>query len=136
MNWNLLFLVANLIAVTGWLILLIGVARRRRLTDAARIVGAILVGIYLVLFVANAEGASVLAADYSIRGIQLFFDHPALALLGWVHYLAFDLWVGAWEADNAPEAMPRATLIVVLLLTFALGPIGLCVFLVARRLWR
>lgn len=136
MNWNHLFLLANLTAATGWLILLIGVARHRRLTDVARVIGAILAGSYFILFVLNAEAASVLAANYSIRGIQLFFAHQELALLGWVHYLAFDLWIGAWEVDSATETMPQSLLIVVLLLTFALGPIGLCVFLAVRRVYR
>ena len=136
MTWDLLFLLANLAALAGWLILLIGVTRRRSATAAARIVGAVLAATYVVLFALHAAGASVLAEDYSIRGVQRFFADPALALTGWVHYLAFDLWVGAWEADNAPEAMPRAVLILALLLTFAAGPIGLCAFVLARKVWR
>lgn len=135
MNFDLLFLLANGVACVAWLVLLVGVLRRRQLTDAARAIGTLLAIAYLVLFVLNAEAAKVLIRDYSIAGVQSFFAHPALALVGWVHYLAFDLWVGTWEVDNAPPTMPRALLVTVLLLTFAVGPIGLCAYLIARRRW-
>jgi hypothetical protein len=136
MTHDLLFWIAHFVAVAGWFILVTGVLRRRRSTAAARGAGAMLAAAYLVLFILHSEAAAVLAENYSILGVQRFFADPALALVGWVHYLAFDLWVGAWEVDNATESMPRPVLILVLLLTFAVGPIGLCGFLIARRAWR
>lgn len=132
MMWDNLFLAANAVAVAAWAILLFGVVRGRSLAGAARVVGALLAIAYLLIFVSHAGEAAVLVRDYSISGVQAFFAHPALAVVGWVHYLVFDLWVGTWEVENAPDAMPRGLLIFTLLLTFAVGPIGLCAFLAAR----
>ena len=60
-----------------------------------------------------------------------------VALAGWVHYLAFDLLVGAWEARTARrEALPHPVLLPCLALTFLFGPLGLLLFLsvrIARR---
>ncbi len=133
MSWHLPFLVANGIAMMGWLILLSGVVLDRDFTGAARRAGALLAAAYAGLLITHASEASVLIRDYSITGVQGFFSYPALALAGWVHYLVFDLWVGAWEVDNAPVGMPRLLLIFFLLLTLAVGPLGLCAFLAARR---
>ncbi|HMJ92898.1 MAG TPA: abscisic acid-deficient protein Aba4 family protein [Allosphingosinicella sp.] len=57
-----------------------------------------------------------------------------LRLVGWVHYLAFDLWVGSWEVEEAGRTgMGRAALIPSLVLTWLVGPIGLLTFLALRR---
>ena len=52
-----------------------------------------------------------------------------MALAGWVHYLAFDLFVGLWIAARA-DAM-RLSLVVqapILTATFMFGPLGLLLF--------
>lgn len=89
--------------------------------------------LYLVLFFGSLGDARGLADDYSLRGIAGFFATPMLALVGWVHYLAFDLWVGAWEVEAAAAAdLPHLVIVPALLLTFLLGPIGLATFLALR----
>jgi hypothetical protein len=87
------------------------------------------------LFLANIADAGELARDYSPSGVTTFFADPGLRLLGWVHYLAFDLLVGSWEVEEARKTgIARWKLTLCLLLTFMLGPIGLLVFLSAKRL--
>jgi hypothetical protein len=59
-----------------------------------------------------------------------------LLLAGWVHYMAFDLFIGAWETRDARRAgVPHLMVVPCLILTFMLGPIGLLVYL-ALRAWR
>ena len=54
-------------------------------------------------------------------------------LVGWVHYLAFDLWVGAWAVEDAGKrGVPHWAMVPVLFLTLMAGPIGLLVYLAAR----
>ena len=54
---------------------------------------------------------------------------PGALTAGWVHYLAFDLFVGGWIATRAAETgMHHALLVPVLLLTFLFGPAGLLLF--------
>ena len=37
----------------------------------------------------------------SLPNVMLLFTRPEIALAGWVHYLAFDMLVGAWEVRVA-----------------------------------
>ena len=37
----------------------------------------------------------------SLPNVMALFTIPEIALAGWVHYLAFDLFVGAWEVRTA-----------------------------------
>ena len=61
------------------------------------------------------------------------FTSPEIALAGWVHYLAFDLFVGAWEVRTARrEAIPHLLVLPCLVLTFLFGPVGFLLFLGLR----
>jgi len=73
----------------------------------------------------------------SLAGVMLFFTSPEAALAGWIHYLAFDLFVGAWEARDAQRNdVPHLVLVPCLVLTLALGPVGLGLYLGARGFLR
>ena len=57
------------------------------------------------------------------------FTSPEIALAGWVHYLAFDLLVGAWEVRTAQrEGLAFLLVLPCLLLTFLFGPAGFLLF--------
>lgn len=127
------FEVANVAALPGWAALLLAPLRRRAAVRIARVVAVVLALGYLAGFVTAIGAASVAAGDYSLAGIAAGFGEPRLALVAWVHYLAFDLWVGAWEVEAAERAGMRHVLVVpALLLTFLLGPVGLLTFLALR----
>ena len=56
---------------------------------------------------------------------------PALLTAGWLHYLAFDLFVGAWIAERAAAlGLPHLVVLPLLALTFLFGPAGLLAFAV------
>ena len=131
-----LFSIANPIALLGWLVLVYAVFRRNNfLRDqiAGRWWPLGLSALYLVLilfFFGKAEGGFD-----SLDNVQRLFTSPWAALAGWVHYLAFDLFVGAWIARQHMEAgLPRWPLIAILPLTFLFGPIGFVAFEVSRLL--
>jgi hypothetical protein len=64
---------------------------------------------------------------------QLFASDRAL-LAGWVHYLAFDLFIGCWEVLDAQQRRVHHLLVVpCLFLTFMLGPAGLLLYLGIRQ---
>jgi hypothetical protein len=70
---------------------------------------------------------------------QLFANDWALLAgwMHWMHYLAFDLFVGAWIAAETERAnLSRLVLIPVLPLTFLFGPTGLLLFHVIRLIHR
>lgn len=69
----------------------------------------------------------------SLASVALLFEDRFLLLAGWVHFLAFDLFIGAWQVRKAREAsIPFALVVPCLVLTFLFGPAGLLVFLGLR----
>ncbi len=50
-------------------------------------------------------------------------------LAGWIHYLAFDLFVGSWEVSDArANGIHHLLVVPCLLATFMAGPIGLALY--------
>ncbi len=131
MSLDSMFALANAIGLVGWLALLFAPVRRGTLVTVARIAGAALCIFYVVAFATT--GSPQLPIDYSLAGIAAFFGVPGYVLAGWIHYLAFDLWIGSWEVEEAGRtAMPHWLVLPCLLFTYLLGPVGLLLFLVAR----
>ena len=65
---------------------------------------------------------------------MLLFTSERAVLAGWVHYLAFDMFVGLWITLDAQRiGLKRTILIPVQILTFMLGPMGLGLYLMIRR---
>lgn len=69
----------------------------------------------------------------SLVGVTELFSHKELVLIGWVHYLAFDLLVGSWEFRDAPKSgIPHLFLVPCLFFTLILGPVGFLMYLIIR----
>jgi Domain of unknown function (DUF4281) len=127
-----LFQLANPLALLGWLALLASPLAPR----AAQAVSAAAIPLLLAL----AYTGLVLAFWWEAPGgfgslpeVQALFTHPHIALAGWLHYLAFDLFLGAWEVRTArAEGIPHWLVIPCLILTFLFGPAGLLAFAVLR----
>lgn len=126
-----LFLVSNAFAVMGWLLLI--AAPNWRWTERLVLSGfwsVALAVVYLVLIAMFLPGAT--GGFSSIENVRLLFGSDALLTAGWVHYLAFDLFVGAMETRLARRhGIPHVVLIPILVATFLLGPVGLLAFFVA-----
>jgi hypothetical protein len=126
-----LFGVCNLLAMSGWVLLV--AAPRWRWTERLVLSGAwslLLSVVYLVLAVAFFPGAE--GGFGSIGDVRLLFSTDPVLTAGWVHYLAFDLFVGAAEVRLAQRyGLPHLVVIPILILTFLFGPVGLVLFFVA-----
>jgi len=132
---DLLFRVASTIALTGWIVLALAPLQRPLAVFVARLLAAVLCGGYLaVLIHALSHGPAPSGASFnSLDGVMALLKTREAFLAGWVHYLAFDLFTGAWEAETAPAArVPHWLLLVCLTLTFLAGPVGLLTYLVLR----
>ena len=83
------------------------------------------------MLLAFAGGAS--GSFSSLDGVaQLFTSRPIL-LAGWLHYLAFDLVVGAWEVRDARRrGVAFGWVVPCLAVTFLAGPVGFLVWLLVR----
>ncbi|MCW5624204.1 MAG: DUF4281 domain-containing protein [Burkholderiales bacterium] len=136
-DFSLLFRVANGLTLAAWIGLIV-LPRWAWLRQTLRgfIVGllcpayTVLIGVF---FFGTDGGFSSLAA------VQQLFTSAPVALAGWLHYLAFDLFVGLWIAKRGDEAgISRWLQAPVLATTFMFGPIGLLLFAAlteTRRRW-
>ena len=84
-----------------------------------------------MLFALHAPGAA--GGFSSLAGVRALFADDGVLLAGWLHYLAFDLFLGAWICRRAAaEGMNPWLLRLCLPPTFLLGPVGLLLFLGLR----
>ena len=132
MSPSSLFEIANPIALTGWIALL--------LAPLIPVWSQRIAAITIPLLLSTAYSALILAFWSGLEGgfdslenVMLLLSQPEAALAGWLHFLAFDLFVGAWITRTARrEAVPYAVVIPCLILTFLFGPAGLLTFSIAR----
>jgi hypothetical protein len=139
LNPELLFQIANQVAFLGWLLLL--VAPRWRGTRVVVLSGALpllLAATYVVLIAYQTFAHPAPGAGFgSLSQVAALFREPWALLAGWVHYLCFDMAVGAWEARDAHRrGMPHLVLIPCLAATFMLGPLGLLLYCGLRQRWQ
>lgn len=134
MSLETLFSLASGVALAGWLILAVAPLHRLLAVTAARGLAAVLCGGYLALLVAGLSQPMPAGAGFdSLDAVRLLLSTPAALLAGWVHYLAFDLFIGAWETEDAPAArIPHWLLLPTLFMTFVAGPVGLLLYLVIK----
>ncbi len=70
----------------------------------------------------------------TLAGVMAIFDAPGGATIGWIHYLAFDQFVGIWAARNADRrGISRIIQVPVLLFILMVGPLGLALYLILRQ---
>lgn len=139
--WDQLFVATNAIAAAGWLALAL-LPRTDRVMNAVLVAAVgLLCGIYLVLFTGlmggivdpGRGGGAAPPFEYTVEGLQAAFAARGVMVLGWTHYLAFDLFVGLWIARDADKRrVGRLAQLPFFLASFLAGPIGLLAWLLAR----
>jgi len=127
-----MFQITGPLAMLGWLALVLSpLAPRPADWVAALVIPALLSVAYTALILVHWADAP--GGFDSLANVMALFTNPAVALAGWVHYLAFDLFVGAWITRTArAEAIPHLLILPCLVLTFLFGPAGLLAFLILR----
>jgi hypothetical protein len=127
-----IFTVVNLVAVAGWVLLAVLPGRPWvASTITAVVVPSLLAVTYVALVTLHWAGAE--GGFGSLEQVAQLFANRWLLLAGWVHYLAFDLFVGSWEARDArAHAIPHWLVLPCLFLTFMFGPAGWLLYLAVR----
>lgn len=118
-----------MIALPGW--------RVTRAVIASPWVAAPAAALYLALVLPGLSGVLGAVASPSLAAIAPMLGTPEGATVAWVHFLAFDLFVGRWVYLDARERGITPWLTSPLLfLTLMLGPAGLLGHLLLRRRFR
>lgn len=134
MTADQIFQICNSLAPLAWILLLFFPKWKwTRIIILQGIIPLILGIVYLsliILFFGEGEG------DFnSLNGVMKLFTNPWTVTAGWIHYLAFDLFVGTWELSNSQKLGIKHYLVVpALLLTFFFGPIGLLLYYLIRAI--
>ena len=136
--WDTGFALANGLALLMWAALIL-LPRWPALLAAILYLGVgLLCAAYALLLVGVLSGllpGGEGGADFtSIAGVRSIFASDAGITIGWIHYLAFDLFVGLWIARDADaKDFSRLVQAPILLATFLAGPLGLFVWLAVRE---
>ena len=127
-----LFRICNLTAAAGWIVLIF-LGTRRWAADL--VTGFVLPGILAVLYTAlvATHWGETPGGFGTLAGVASLFTNRWMLLAGWVHYLAFDLFIGSWEVRDARQnGVPHLLVVPSLGLTFFFGPAGLLLYLATR----
>lgn len=134
MDVGLVFKICNFGVLPFWLLL--ALAPRMRLTQQlvhSVIIPVCLGTVYALYLILSQDKTPDGAGFGSLEAVMLFFTVPEAMLVGWVHYLVFDLFVGAWEVRDAQRLGINHWLVVpCLLFTLMLGPIGMLLYSILR----
>lgn len=132
MKAETVFQICNTIAPIGWL--LMAVAPKWTWTRKLILSGLLplLLSLPYLTIIVTTFGDS--GGDFgSLAGVMKLFESPWAVTAGWIHYLAFDMFIGAWEvSDSQKHGIAHWKVIPCLVLTFLFGPIGLLCYSVLR----
>jgi len=70
-----------------------------------------------------------------LESLKKILADKNILLIFWIHFLTINLMIGAWIANDASKSKALQFIVIIpLVLTYFLGPIGLCVYLILRIL--
>jgi hypothetical protein len=136
MAMETIFSTGSSVALLGWLLLVFVPYWR----GIAQFVAAVAIPVVLSLAYTALIGVWWSRAEggfSSIEDVETLFQSRPMLVAGWLHYLAFDLWFGAWISREArKEGIPHLLVVPLLPLTLMFGPIGFLAFTLMRAAWR
>ena len=130
-----MFAVMQALVLPCWLLLL-AVPRWRWTQRIASFAWPLLVAVVYVYLLAGHKSPPG-GGFNSLAQVMVLFSSPYATLAGWIHYLAFDLFIGAWETrDGLRLGISRWVLLPCQVLTFLFGPAGLALYLLLKLVLR
>ena len=129
-----IFSISGALAMVGWAGLVLLPGQRWFVDVVARVVIPLVIAcVYVFLMATNYTSAPTNAGFGSLAAVAALFGVPGLLLAGWIHYLAFDLFVGSWEVSDARANGVHHLLVVpCLFVTFMAGPAGLALYFIVK----
>jgi hypothetical protein len=132
MSYETIFSICNTAVLPGWLLL--AVLPRWKWT--ARLITSVIIPALLglvYLYLVITQFGKTEGGFGALSQVQQLFQNPAMLLAGWIHYLAFDLFIGSWEVREAQRLGLNHWLVIpCLALTFLFGPLGLLLYFLIR----
>ena len=133
---DILYALTGLIIIVCWALLILHPDRSSRFIAVPKFAvpvafGLIYAGVMMAKFAGSGGGYG------SIAEVRALFAYDDILLAGWLHYLAYDFFIGVWIAEQADRmALSRQIQAVILVVAFMFPPMGLALFLVTRAATR
>ena len=137
MSAEIVFTIANASVLPFWLLLL--VVPHAKVTHwlvhsgvVPVLLGSLYVAYLIMSLMSEAPGGMG-----SLEELMVAFTNPIMVVAAWVHYLVFDLFVGAWMVRDARRHnIPHLSIVVPLVLTLMAGPFGLLLYIALKGIWK
>jgi Domain of unknown function (DUF4281) len=135
-SMDTIFSLSSLTSIPFWLLMIFA----PRWTWTRKIIGSpflILPAaiLYIVLVFPNIASSFPTLANPKLETIQTLLGSSAGATITWVHFLAFDLFVGRWAyLDSLERNIHPLLMAPILFLILMFGPLGFVLYLGARSL--
>lgn len=137
MSIDLVFKLANFIALFQWVLMAISIFYNNSLIQ--NLISKFYIPIflsslyffYIILNISKSKGSF-----QNLDGVALLFKNKGILLAGWIHYLAFDLFVGIWVLkDSISTGMNQVLILISLFFTLMFGPIGFILHLIFKSFY-
>lgn len=134
MSLEAIFSIASGLAMLGWLgLVFVPKWEPARELIPSIIIPVMLALIYTFLMLSFRDQAPADGGYGTLAEVKALFNVDALLLAGWIHYLAFDLFVGAWIVrDSQVHQINHFLILPCLFFTLMAGPLGLLFYLALR----
>jgi hypothetical protein len=129
-----LFSLSSLLVMPFWFLIIFLPAWKwtKRILSSPWIVGGAAL-LYAALVLPSVWQVLPAVINPSLRGISSLLSTPAGATIAWLHFLAFDLFVGRWVyLDSREKNLSPFIISPILFFVLMLGPLGLLLYLVVR----
>jgi len=138
MTLETIFSLCSGLAMVGWLGLVFLPKSPIARDLLPSVIIPVLLGItYAYLMFSFREEAPAEGGFGTLQEVKALFGVDALLLAGWIHYLAFDLFIGAWILrDSQDHQINHFLILLCLFFTLMAGPFGLLLYLALRAVLR
>ncbi|CAO3616331.1 unnamed protein product [Cunninghamella blakesleeana] len=136
-----IFNIVNIIPLPVWL--LMSIAPQWNVTHTivkshitSIVISIIFVALNIIHF-SNDTDEFEITGFFSLNVIAYVFSKRFIVLIGWVHYLAFDVFIGSWIfLDNLKNKtpLPHFFMILCFLFTYTFGPSGFLLYVTLKKL--
>ena len=134
MEASLIFSLSNSFVLFGWILLLVFPNWKYTSNIVLYFVVLILALIYTAIILATIKHFDV-SSFSTLSNVKTLFQNDIALTAGWIHYLAFDLFVGHYIVNEGKKlSFARWQYTLCLPFTFMFGPIGLFMFVTIKWL--
>ena len=136
MSLETIFSLCSGLAMIGWLGLVVVPKSEVTRHVYPSVVTPVMLGLVYTYLMVSFQGEAPAEGGFgTLEAVKALFGVDALLLAGWIHYLAFDLFVGAWIVrDSQTHQINHFLILPCLFFTLMAGPLGLMLYLGLRAL--